>query len=301
MIRTVLGDISNSNLGKTYCHEHLIMDLSHIRKENDSVLDNGEDIKFELLDAVEQGLNAIVEVTNIGMGRNVSLLKKISEDLGINIIASTGFYKKDYYTDFVYESSIEELCMLFVREIEEGIEDTEIKAGILAEIGSSYNIIEDIEKKVFIAAAKAHCKTGASISTHCELGTMAYEQVKLLLNEGVNPDKIIIGHMDLHNDIDELEKILKLNVNIAFDTIGKNNYNSEENRVKNLLTLIDKGYIKNILLSQDITRKSHLKKNNGTGYTYIFDTFIPNLLKVGVENSMINQMLVDTPARILDF
>lgn len=300
MIRTVLGDIKESEMGITYCHEHIMMDLSNVRKDTDSVLDIVDDMKEELKYPIQKGLKAIVEVTNIGMGRNVLELKKISQDLGIHIIASTGFYKEEYYPEFVFEESIDDISDRFIKEIQVGIGDTGIKAGIMAEIGSSYKNISPVEKKVFKAVAKAHLETGAPISTHCELGTMASQQVELLLNEGVKPDKLIIGHMDLNKDIDELIRILKKGVNVAFDTIGKNSYMKEESRIKNLITILDKGYINNIVLSQDITRKSYLRKNGGIGFSYILDNFIPRLKDNGFTTKKLEQMLIKNPAKILN-
>lgn len=301
MIRTVLGDIKESEMGITFCHEHIMMDLSRIRNETDSVLSIVDDMEEELNHAVKKGLKTVVEVSNLGMGRNVVGLKKISEDLGIHIVASTGFYKEEYYPNLVFEESIDKISEGFIKEIEIGIKDTNIKAGIIAEIGTSYKKISPVEKKVFTAAAKAHLKTGVPISTHCELGTMASEQVELLLNEGVNPSKLIIGHMDLNEDIDEIIRILKKGVNVAFDTIGKNSYTKEENRIKNLLTILDKGYINSIVLSQDITRKSYLQKNGGIGFTYIFDNFIPRLKENGFTTELLEQMLIKNPSRILNF
>lgn len=300
MIRTVLGDIKESDLGITLCHEHIMMDLSSVRKETDSILNEVDDMKQELRYAIDLGLNGVIEVSNRGMGRNVVNLKKISEDLGAHIIASTGFYKEEYYPESVLKGSIDEISEGFIKEIQVGIEDTNIKAGIIAEIGSSYQKITPAEKKVFMAAAKAHLKTGTPISTHCELGTMAGEQVELLLNEGVNPDKLIIGHMDLNKNVNELINIVKQGVNIAFDTIGKNNYMEEEIRIKNLLTILDKGYINHVVLSQDITRKSHLRKNGGIGFGYIFQRFIPRLKENGFTTAIIDQMMRRNPARILN-
>ncbi len=43
-----------------------------------------------------------------------------------------------------------------VDKIEQGIDGTDLKAGIIAEIGSSQRKITPLEEKVFIAAALAH-------------------------------------------------------------------------------------------------------------------------------------------------
>jgi predicted metal-dependent phosphotriesterase family hydrolase len=301
MIRTVEKDIDYTELGVTYCHEHIIMDLSGIRKETDSVLSDLSEMVMELRLAGDLGVKSIVEVTNIGMGRNVILLQKAARQVNMNIICSTGFYKEDYYPEWIWQKSVTELAQLMIDEIQSGIDGTTIKAGIIAEIGSSFERISAAEEKIFQAAAKAHLKTGAPISTHCDMGTMAQQQAGLLLQEGVNADKVIIGHMDLNDNVAEILKILKNDFNVAFDTIGKNQFRHNEERIQALLKLLEAGYEDHILLSQDISRRSYLKKNGGQGYAYIFENFIPHLKKYGVEESALQKMMIENPARILDF
>lgn len=300
MIRTVLGDINPQALGLTYCHEHIIMDLSPVRHEQDSILSERQDMESELQLAQKHGVAAILEVTNIGMGRNVALLQEISRNLQLNIVCSTGFYKEEYYPAYIESKSVAEISELMVKEIQTGIDGTHIRAGIIGEIGSSHNKITSLERKVFEAAAMAHIATGAPISTHCEMGTMAEEQTTMLLRCGVKADKIILGHMDLNTDLHKARATLRQGVNIAFDTIGKNRYRSNEERVQDLLTLLSEGYGEQIVLSQDLTRKSNLKKNGGQGYTYLFDGFIPALQQQGIQSSDLEKMLIHNPARILN-
>ena len=242
MIETVLGRINKNQLGRTLCHEHLIMDLSSIRMDSDSILDNVEDISKELTLAKNIGLNSVIEVTNIGMGRNVKKLKEISKATGINVIASTGFYKEEYFPSYIKDKSEEQLCELMVKEIVEGIDGTDSKAGIIAEIGTSHGNITPLELKLFKAASMAHHKTNVSISTHCEMGTMGREQVKILTLNKVDLDRTIIGHMDLNPDIKELIYILEKGANIGFDTIGKENYLKDDDRLSKLLELIYRGF-----------------------------------------------------------
>lgn len=300
MIRTVLGDVNPQDLGITYCHEHIIMDLSSVRLEQDSILSDRQDMESELQLAQQHGVASVIEVTNIGMGRNVVLLQEIARNLQLHIICSTGFYKEEYYPTYIISKSPAEISELMVREIQRGIGETNIRAGIIGEIGSSHNQITPLERKVFAGAAMAHLATGAPISTHCEMGTMAMEQTEILLGYGVPADKIILGHMDLNTDLQRARTVLQKGVTIAFDTIGKNRYRSNEERVQDVLTLLSEGYGEQIVLSQDLTRKSNLKKNGGQGYTYLFDEFIPALRQQGIQSADLAQMLIHNPARILN-
>ncbi len=300
MIQTVTGKIKKEDVGFTLGHEHLILNLSHIRNEDDSILNDVKLMVDELELAVECGLKTVVDVSNMGMGRDIVKLRKISELTKINVIGSTGFYQQSYYPKNIKKLSEEDIKDIFIKEIQVGIDESNIKAGVLAEIGSSYDKITDDEYKVFIGAAKAQQKTGVGIMTHCEQGTMALEQCDLLLSNGVPTDKIVIGHMDLVQNINYLMEVLNKEVTIAFDTIGKIGYVPDERRAEYISILLNKGYEDKIILSLDITRKSYLKKFGGHGYDYMFTTFIPLLKSKNVTNKQIKKILSDNMANILD-
>jgi len=92
--------------------------------------------------------------------------------------------------------------------------------------------------------------------------------------------------------------MLKTGINVEIDTIGKNNYMPDQTRV-NIIKAIEKaGYVDQVVMSMDITRKSHLKANGGNGYAYLLDTFVPMLRKSGVSDAFIHKMLIENPQRI---
>src|SRR5690606_13196893 len=109
-------------------------------------------------------------------------------------------------------------------------------------------------------------------------------------------DQIIIGHQDLNANKDEVLDVLRSGVYIGYDTIGKNNYRPDEDRLSFLLDFIERGFHKQILLSADLTRKSHWKKHNGPGYDLVLNTFIPALRKRGVPEEIIEDLLIHNPA-----
>lgn len=303
-IRTVTGDIDASAVKKAMVHEHLAIDLTRVRGDNTSVLGDEETLpalQEEIQQLKEYGFNTIVELTNIGMGRNPLVLRRISEATGFFIVASTGFYKEDFYPQEVFAMKETELVDKLTAEIMEGMDGTGIKAGIYGEIGSSFGCITPAEEKVLRSVARSHKITGAPISTHCELGTMGLEQRKILEEEGVSPDRVSFGHQDLNEDIVVQLELLKWGAYIQFDTIGKAGYRSDEARIQNLLHLLDKGYENQIMLSCDITRKSYLRKFGGYGYTYLHTNFLKELEKRNVPGRIIEKMTVENPRRFLAF
>ena len=298
-IWTVGGPISENELGRTYIHEHLSIDLSHIKKDDDAKLNDIEGIVNELKELKKSGIDSMVEVTNIGMGRNIDVLIDIWKKTGINIIPSTGFYKEPFYPEEIYSLDYKDISKIIIDEIKKGINDTGIKAHVIGEIGSSKDVITDMELKLFKAGIYAHLETGNPIFTHTTLGTMALEQIALFKDYRVDMSKVLIGHLDLKCDYDYHLNIADTGCFLGFDTIGKENYEKDEIRIAHIKRLIEKGHMDQIVISQDITRKSHLKKNGGIGYSYITEVFIPKAISYGITERQIDHILVKNPKRLL--
>lgn len=153
MIRTVTNDIEKEELGITMCHEHFIVDLDRVRHDGISKIETVEEVEPEIQQMMALGVQAAVEVSTIDLGRDIRKLKKISQDTGLTIIAATGFYLTQYHPEWLKEASPEQIAQVYIRELTEGIDDTGIKAGIIAEIASSPDRFEGEEKKILQAAA----------------------------------------------------------------------------------------------------------------------------------------------------
>ena len=284
--------------GMTYSHEHIAIDLSGIKKTEDTRLDCMEETIREFRDLYEKGVRNVIELSNRGMGRDISYMAKVAKESGINVLCATGFYKEPFFPEEVYTMTEEELTNLMVREIEVGIEGTEIKAEVIGEIGSSVNVFEEAEQKVFRAAIEAQKRTHKPIITHTSLGTLAMEQIAMFKEKNVDLDKIIISHVDLSGDVEYILGIIRQGVNVAFDTIGKINYQSDELRVEMLKRICEEGLSHKVLLSMDITRKSNMLFKGGIGYAYLLDNFLPSLRKAGVKEEEIRNMTEKNIMRI---
>nr|WP_276939782.1 TatD family hydrolase [Helcococcus sueciensis] len=284
--------------GITLIHEHITIDLSRIKEIDDTNLNCKEETIEEFKKLYDLGVRNIIDVTACGMGRNVDYVNEVSEKSKINIIQSTGFYKEPFLPDFVYDYSIEELRDFMINEIENGIDGTNTKAGVIGEIGTSKDSFEEMEKKVFEAAIKAHLDTGTIISTHTSLGTMAREQAELFKGRGVDPKKVIIGHQDLSEDLDQIKYLINEGFWVAFDTIGKNNYVPDKDKIEFLLDLQENNMIDSIVMSMDITRKSNMEYKGGIGYSYIFTKFVPMMKEAGITEESINKIFVENPKKI---
>ncbi|HIC2866508.1 TPA: phosphotriesterase-related protein [Citrobacter freundii] len=283
--------------GYTWVHEHLHIDLSGFKNNLDCRLDQYDLICQEMKDLRALGVSNIIEMTNRYMGRNPQFMLDLMRDTGINVVACTGYYQDAFFPEHVAARSVEQLAQEMVDEIVIGIDGTELKARIIAEIGSSEGVITPLEEKVFIAAARAHIETGRPISTHTSFSTMGVEQLVLLQAHGVDLSRVTVGHCDLKDNLDNILRMIELGAYVQFDTIGKNNYYPDEKRIAMLHAIRDRGLLSHVMLSMDITRRSHLKANGGNGYDYLLTTFIPQLRQSGFSQADVDMMLRDNPSK----
>ena len=298
-IITVSGPVAPEELGLTLTHEHIILDLRH--HGYDGILDDVDLAIDELRPLEEAGCGAVVELSNEFMGRDVKALKRVSEETGLHIIASTGYYTEPYYPPRVYEWSTERLADLMVTELTEGIDGTGIRAGIIGEIGTSRDFISPAGERVFRSAARAHLRTGAAISTHTYLEQLIFDQLEILEDEGVEPGRIIIGHLGDLRDLDRLKAVAAKGVYLQIDHVGLEDRQLDLARAKTVGHLVRQGYVSQILLSMDVCFKSRLRRFGGTGYDHILRSFVPMLDAEGVTESEIRTVMFDNPQRVLAY
>lgn len=279
--------------GYTLMHEHITIDLSGVKNDLDCRLDCYDETLKEFKQLYLNGVRNIVDVTNRGMGLNRSYVEKISQASGINIIQATGFYKVPFLPSDLEKKSIQDIAFEMINDIEN---DSNI--GIIGEIGTSLNEWKAEELKVFDAAVLAHKKTNKAIYTHTTIGTLGLEQAKYFITKDIDPKRVVIGHMDLSKDLNTIKQVIDLGFFVGFDTIGKNDYFPDEKRIEFLLELEKTNRIHRVVLSEDLTRKSHLNYKGGIGYNHIFTQFIPQLLSAGMKESSIDQMLINNPELI---
>lgn len=297
MIQTVNGKIDAKQFGACAAHEHLSIDLSRVKNDPDTILDDPEGAKEELDRFADAGGRSLVDLTNDGMGRHVKRLQYLSEASGVQIVTCTGFYKDPFIPEYAQNWGRDQFAEHFIQEIRHGIDNTGIYPGVIGEIGTSQDDIKQIEKELMLGAGKASAETGLTISTHTTLGTLGSDQVEMLFDLGLTADQVVIGHQDLNANKEEVLDVLKTGVYIGFDTIGKNRYRSDDERLDFLVDFIERGFHQQILLSADLTRQSHWHKHGGPGYGIVLNEFIPALCKRGISTDIITDLLVHNPAR----
>lgn len=281
--------------GITYAHEHTTIDLSSLKKDDDTNLNCFAETVAEYKKLYDKGVRNIIDVTVRGMKRNPQYVADVAQESGMNIIQSTGWYQDKFLPAYIQTKTVEELAEMLYTDIREGMDGTNIKAELIGEIGTSKNEMTERERKVFEASVLIQKETGVPITTHTTLGTFGKEQVAFFKEQKADLERIVIGHVDLTGDARYALDLLDQGVYIEFDTVGKDNYMPDAVRVKMLKEIEQAGYTDKVFLSMDITRKSHLEYKGGLGYSYLLDTFIPLLEKGGISDAFIEKMLVTNP------
>ncbi len=339
MLQTVLGEIEAKDVKMVLPHEHLYSDLrsavapldngifhdkvalenlGELLRNPYAVLDNallpGLDVQEkELLKMKNAGCNLIADVTTADFGRDPLLLKETSQKTGVHIIAGCGSYVDCYVEDKIKEQSVEEMRKTIINDLTVGMDGTDIKAGVIGEVGSSMEITE-AEYKFLQAAAEAQAETGFGMHIHaCLWNAEGLKALKFAISKGANPEKICVDHADVRLNEDYILGVLNEGSYIDFDDFGKefyvdrrnrnlllNSFASDIERCRFIKKLIDKGFKKQILVTTDICLKSMLHTYGGWGYDHIFTNIIPMLEDVGISAEDINMIVRENPIRFLE-
>lgn len=303
-IRTVLGDIAPTDLGITACHEHLlwVVPEPYTGEDPDLGFDSIPAAVAELRHFKSLGGGALVEMTTAEIGRDPQRMAQISREAGVHVIAAAGHHKAKFSAAALAGQTIEQIAARMIAEVREGINGTHLRAGVIKAATSAGQAAES-ELRVIRAAGLAHQETGAPVSTHTEAGTFAVEQARLLLEAGVRPEKLCVGHLDRGLEPRTYLELAGLGIYLGFDQIGKEKYWPDAERVRLIADLIERGHGGQILLSGDTARKSswHAHNPQTDGIGHLLACFRPALLQASVSPAAIHHLLVENPAAFFAF
>ncbi len=301
LIMTVSGPINPAQLGTVLTHEHILVDFIGADKVNSSRYDPEEAYQIALPFLKElktKGCSAVVECTPAFLGRDVRLLKRLSEAAGLHIITNTGFYGaagQKYLPDFVNTETAEQIAKRWINEWESGIDGTGIKPGFMKIGVDNIPFTEEI-RKIIKAAALTHLRTGLTIGIHTSNGGKpALEELRILTENNIAPDAWIWIHAQNEKDLQHHFEISGKGGWVSFDGIGKN---SIEENVEALRRMKEKKLLHRVLISQDAGwyHVGEAKGGNYRNYNDLFDLFIPALEKTGFSIEEINRLLIKNPA-----
>lgn len=306
-LQTVGGAITAEELGLILPHEHLFTDLRGPAVPDYAQAEPKEVVKVMLpylKEAQQTGATALVECSTVGVGRNIQILKDLSKASPIHIVAPTGVYRDDYVPAGMRELSAEELAELWVKELTLGMDDTEIKAGFI-KIAISDDGPRPIEEKMLVAAAEASNQTGAVVASHTMNGQIFYAQWRILEKAGLSPNRFIWVHANLEENKNTHLEAARIGVFVEFDAIGAE-WQSQEAMVDYTESLIEAGFINNILLSHDAGwfqpgNPKGEPEGGYRGYTDLAEEFIPKLRSKGISAEELLQITHRNPISAFAF
>lgn len=285
-VMTVTGPVAADRLGATHSHEHVLWDYWKLIQSYDCVFDDEAVAIAELTAFREAGGGSMVEASTVGIRTDARALRRISQASGVNLVLGAGWYRERLYPRLVHESSTARLADVLVAGLTEGVDGTDVRAGVIGEIGTERGAITPAEERVFRAAARAQRETGVAILTHTtHFGELALDQIELLREEGVEPDRIIISHLGDRIDTSLLFEIARQGVYLSIDNIGYagSGYPDDSVRAANVVALVRGGYGDRVVLGSDIAAKTQLATFGGHGYAWLLTRFVPLLESGGLD------------------
>jgi phosphotriesterase-related protein len=309
-VQTATGAIDTATLGFTLMHEHIYVLSEGVIAAFPSLWDREARIKqavAALSEAKAHGVSTIVDLTVLGLGRDASLAREVSRQSGVNVVVATGLYTYDELPHYFNLRDIDHMASLFARDIEHGVQDTDVRAGILKVATDEKGMTPGVEK-VVRAVARAHRRTGAPISTHTHAATeRGLDQQRVFTEEGVDLSRVVIGHSGDTEDIAYLEKLMAAGSYIGMDRFGIDSYMPTDKRVAVIATLCERGHADKIVLSHDAScyidwfpEEMPKQVMPRWHFLHISDEVVPALLAAGVSDDQIRAMTIDNPRRIFE-
>ncbi|MBL0373407.1 hypothetical protein JJB09_15325 [Rhizobium sp. KVB221] len=263
----------------------------------------------------KSGGRTIVDLTGVGLGADASGLKEVADRSGVNVIAATGLYIDASLPDWVREASTEELAQHLVDDIMRGGREG-IRRGAIGEI--AIETATDLELKCLRAAARAQSRTSAPCFLHVMSGILPSfrpltdELIAIYLEEGGEIDKLVLCHQDgSGDDLAYQERLLARGLWLEYDTFGSEGVfafgeayiqlPTDTQRIAELATLIERGHIGQLLISQDVCYQTGKRNWGGHGLAHILDSLAPRFRAAGIGQDRLTNLMVDNPARLLCF
>ncbi len=320
-VHTVSGPVDTADLGQVLMHEHIFVMNPEIQQNHPeewgSERERVADAVARLTALAGTGVRTIVDPTVLGLGRYIPRIQQIAAQLDLHIIVATGYYTYDdlpFYFQYrgpalaaVVGSEVPEpLVDMFVRDIERGIADTGVRAGLLKCAIDQQGMTAGVER-VMRAVAKAHRQTGAPITVHTHAGSRQGSAVAQILgDEGVDPHRVVLAHSGDTTDIDHLSELADAGFLLGMDRFGVYVEISFEDRARIVIELCRRGYVDRMVLSHDAAcyydaiPPELAPMFPQWHYTHIHEEVLPYLQTQGVTNDQIETMLVVNPRRYFE-
>ena len=324
-VMTVTGPLPADQLGFTLVHEHILLELLRDGWLPANMLNDPELAYLELMRFKDAGGVTVVDHTGAGLRasdhdlipilvraedgklktssrKHCLVIRDLAERTGLNIILGCGWYRDTYYEPRVWRMKTDAIAEEILQELTEGIDGTDVRAGLIGEVGSHFNWVSPAEERVLRAAGRAQKKTGVLISTHGTRGPVGLDHLDILEEEGVDLRRVSVCHAHTYPHHEYQAEIARRGAFLSFDRMGtlKTANPFERKRLLGLVKqVLDAGLIKQVLMSHDVCYRSDYATYGSHGYEYVPTQLLNDLREIGVTDEQFHQIVVENPRRAL--
>jgi phosphotriesterase-related protein len=312
-VETVNGPVDVEDLGLTLIHEHFCSIDEATKFQFPHLYDEAEEWESAIGDAravVGHGVKTVVDPGAMFLSRNAAFSKRVADESGLNVILATGVYTYDHLPQPLLNRDEDQIAEILVHDVEHGIQGTGIKPAFIKCAADEPGVNPNVEK-IHRAAARASIQTGLPIMAHSRPASgTGPEQMKIFLDEGVDPARVQIAHTGDTDDLDYIERLLDTGCWIGLDRYGLDLFLPTDKRNATTLALLERGYVERLFLSQDFCStldwfpreaQEAIKATAVPDWsmTVLFEKVIPTLREGGLTDDHLDQMMVENPKRWL--
>ncbi len=306
-VQTATGPVADSALGFTLSHEHTFIGGGGLWHAYPNLFDweaTERLVVAQFREATAGGVDTIIDLSTPDLGRDVRFVRRVSEASGMQVVVGTGLWRD--IPRFFWDKTPERIAEIFIGEIKDGIEGSEIRPGAIKVANDAEGVTEAAEL-VLRGAAIACRETGVPISTHhwapLQVGT---RQAEILLDAGAPPRLVCIGHSADSTDADYLESLLRLGVYLSMDRYpGREPRPDYRARNATVAELVRRGWAGRLMLGHDYGVRlvergvAPVPPAQPTLYLFLSKTALPGLRELGVSDAQLETMTREVPRRFL--
>jgi predicted metal-dependent phosphotriesterase family hydrolase len=311
-VRTVLGDVPASALGRCDYHEHLFQVSPLLHGDE---LDDERRSEVEANSLRHAGIDAMVEATPTGLGRDPAGVARISHRSGLHVVHVSGAHREEHYgsAHWVLEAHEDDLVPRFTADVVEGLPSHDVpergdvavgptgepvRAGML-KAGAGYWRISAFERRVLAAIGQVSLSTGVPLMVHLEYGSAAWEVLDAFAADGVDPDRVVLAHVDRNLDPGLHAELTRSGAYLGYDGMARHREAPDAAIIDCLDRVCATGDASRLVLGGDVARRSRYRAYGGIpGLDYLPRRFLPRL-RDRLGPALVDTLLVDNPARLL--
>jgi phosphotriesterase-related protein len=312
-VETVRGPVEAERLGRTLPHEHIFIlgqeTLANFNHRWDAPWWDEEagvaDAVAKLQRVRDAGIETLIDPTAVGLGRDLARIRRVNEQVDLNIVVCTGVYAFMELPQFLRYRTVEALADLFVHELTEGVAGTGVRAAFIKCAVEEHGLVGDVPR-ILAAVGAASAETGAPVMVHtngaAQSGLVALE---VLTAAGVPPGKLVIAHAGDSNDLEYIRRLAASGAFLGWDRFNIEHFNPDAKRIETVCSVLAEGHVDQLHFSHDgatfhdFMVGDPMFAGEEADYLHLSNVILPQLRERGVSDADIDRIMVDNPRRWL--